>query len=290
MIKMAGKRLPRLLRIYENSDFGLQERARFFYNLMIIMSVGMMIVVIYSSVIQLIGPDFGYFYFPVLLSEILIFFFILLSLFLLIKGKFKFSTHMLIGTSILSVWTIMILDKSSVLVRFDTIVYIIAVLSMLPLMIQRGRVTLQIYGAANLILLVIFILIAGKQLNLPLSVKIEYFLDVSISTTFVVIVGYNIFIINRKAHERAVADIRELHEAEKALLESEKKYNETTDLLPQTIYEADANGKLKYVNANGFKAFGYKPEDLINGINLLELLHESHRKTAQENIAKILKR
>jgi len=289
MTKMTGKRLPRLLQIYEDSDFGLREKARFFYNLMIIMSVGMMIVVIYSSVIQLIGPDFGYVYFPVLLSEILIFLFILLSLFLLIKGKFKFSTHMLIGTSILSVWTIMILDKSSVLVRFDTIVYIIAVLSMLPLMIQRGRIAFQIYGAVNLILLVTFILIAGKQLNLPLSVKIEYFLDVAISTTFVVIVGYNIFIINRKSQERAVTDIRERHEAEKALMESEKKYNETIDLLPQTIYEADVSGKLNYINTNGFKAFGYKPEDLINGINLLEMLHENHRKIAQENIAKILK-
>ena len=249
-----------------------------------------MIVMIYTGIIQLIGPDFGHFYFPVLISEILIFLFILGSLFLLIKGKFRFSTHLLIGTSILAVWSIMFLDKSSVLVRFDTIVYIIAVLSMLPLMIQRGRIALQIYGAANMLILVTFIIIAGKQLNLPSSVKVEYFFDVMISATFVVIVGYNIYIINKKAQERAVSDIRERHEAEKALHESEKKYNETTDLLPQTIYEADVSGKLNYINANGFTAFGYKPEDLMYGVNLLDLIQEGDREKAQKNIAKILKK
>jgi PAS domain S-box-containing protein len=285
---MTGNKLPRLLRIYEDSDFGMQERTRFFYILMIIMSVGMAIVILYTAAIQLIGPDFGHFYFPVLISEILALLFILLSFFLLIKGKFRFSTHMLVGTSILAVWIIMFLDKSSLSVRFDSIVYIFAVLSMLPLMIQKGRRAMQVYGIANLLLLVTFIFVAGKQLNLPASVQVEYFFDVSVSITFVVIVGYNIYIINSKAQEKEVDDLRERHNAEMALLESERKYTETVDLLPQTIYEADLDLNLNYLNSNGFKAFGYKPEDLVHGICLLDMIHENYRESARINIAKIM--
>jgi PAS domain S-box-containing protein len=288
MTKRAEKRLPKLLKVYEDSDFDIRERAIFFYYLMIIMSVSMIVVIPYSAIVQLIGPDFGHFYFPVLLSEVVILLIILFSLFLLIKGKYRLSTHMLAITSISAIWIIMFLDKSSAVVRFDTIVYIFGVLSMLPLILQRGRLAMQMYAGANLLLLILFILIAGKQMNLPASVKLEYFFDVLVSTTFVIIVGYNIYNINRRAHKRAIIDIKQRHEAEKALLESEKKYNDTIELLPQTIYEADVDGKLKYVNEIGYRSFGYTPEDLLNGVNIIEMIHESSRELVRRNIAKII--
>jgi PAS domain S-box-containing protein len=46
------------------------------------------------------------------------------------------------------------------------------------------------------------------------------------------------------------------HEAmEKALHESERKYRELAEMLPQTVYEHDLNGKLTYLNQAGKKCF-----------------------------------
>jgi PAS domain S-box-containing protein len=285
---MNSKKLPRLLQVYEGSDYGLKERVRFFYNLIIVMIVGMTIIIPYTGIIQLAGPDFGHFYLPVLISEIAILLLILVCFLLLTKGKFWFSSHMLVGSTILAVWIIMFLDKSSVNIRFDTIVFIFAVLSMLPLMIQKGRRAMLVYCITNLLLLVTFVFVAGRQLNLPVSVQVEYFFDVSVSLTFVVIVGYNIYNINKKAREREVNDLKEHYNTEMALLESERKYTETIDLLPQTIYESDFDLNLTYLNANGFKAFGYTHEDLANGIYLLDMIHENSRESAMVNIAKII--
>ena len=51
-------------------------------------------------------------------------------------------------------------------------------------------------------------------------------------------------------------------EYEKALIQSEKKYTDTTNLLPQTIFESDINGKINYVNKSGFDFFGFTKDDL----------------------------
>ena len=289
MAKNGEKVLPKLLKVYEDSDFDIRARVIFFYNLMIIMSVSMIVVIPYTAIVQLLGPDYGHLYLPVLLSEVIILLIILFSFFLLVKGRFRFASNLLISTSILAVWAIMFLDKSNAVVRFDTIVYIFGVLSMLPLILRHGRLSMQIYAAANLLLLITFIVVAGKQMNLPASILMEYFFDVMVSITFIIVVGYNIFNINKKTHERAIIDIKERYEAEKALLESEKKYNETFELLPQTIYEADISGKLTYVNENGFKSFGYKPEDLLNGINIIDMIHESSKESVLKNVQKIIK-
>lgn len=51
-------------------------------------------------------------------------------------------------------------------------------------------------------------------------------------------------------------DMTEQVAIEKALRESEKKYRELTELLPQAIYELDAEGNPKYMNKAGLKIFG----------------------------------
>ena len=68
---------------------------------------------------------------------------------------------------------------------------------------------------------------------------------------------------------------------------SEKKYREMAELLPQTLFECDLNGKLTYANQNGFILFGYTKEDIINGINIFEFIHPRDRLKAGENIKKI---
>jgi PAS domain S-box-containing protein len=280
----ADKKLPAILKVYDDKDFGLKARVSFFYNVMIIMAVGMLLTLIYTAIIQLVGPDFGYLFLPVLIPEIITLSLILFCLYLLIRGKFRSSTHLLIITSMLSIWTIMFLDKSNLLTRFDTIVYVFAIMSMTPLTLKHGKLASFIYVIVNLAVLVVFLIVAGNQLKLQGSLLVEFFMEVFITLTFLGIVGYNIFIINKRTQEQAINDIHKRHESEKALIRSEKKYNETIDLLPQTIFEADINGNLTYVNKNGFAIFGYDNEDFASGLNVLNMLVEEDRISASENL------
>lgn len=55
--------------------------------------------------------------------------------------------------------------------------------------------------------------------------------------------------------------------------ESELRYRELAELLPQSIFETDRLGNLVYANKWWFKDFGYTPDDLKQGINLIEIIN-----------------
>ncbi|NJM17181.1 MAG: PAS domain S-box protein [Bacteroidales bacterium] len=72
-------------------------------------------------------------------------------------------------------------------------------------------------------------------------------------------------------------DITLKNTMEKALRQSEQKYRQLAEMLPQTIYELDANGNITYFNQTGFKKFGIAPEDLsISAFNFI--VPEEHEK------------
>ena len=83
-------------------------------------------------------------------------------------------------------------------------------------------------------------------------------------------------------------DITESKKAEKALRESEEKFREMADLLPQIVYEIDIQGNLTYVNKQSFASFGYSKEDYDKGINVFQMLIPEDIERAKENIQNII--
>lgn len=75
---------------------------------------------------------------------------------------------------------------------------------------------------------------------------------------------------------------------EDALRESEAKYRELAELLPQPIFEMDVDGVFTYSNRSGLEIFGYSQDDLGNGTNVLRLFIPEERKRAERNIRKRL--
>ncbi len=67
--------------------------------------------------------------------------------------------------------------------------------------------------------------------------------------------------------------------AEEALRESEKRYREFADFLPQPVFEYDMNGRFTFANQTSMKATGYKQEDIRNGLTIFNLIDP-----AQHNI------
>jgi PAS domain S-box-containing protein len=75
-------------------------------------------------------------------------------------------------------------------------------------------------------------------------------------------------------------DITERKVAEEALNESERRFRELSDLLPQTVYETDANGILTYANHIAFEWFGYTEDEFKKGLNVLQMIAPHDRERA----------
>ena len=59
-----------------------------------------------------------------------------------------------------------------------------------------------------------------------------------------------------QAHRKGVTE---------GLRESEDRFRELADSLPETVCETDVNGNLTYVNRIAFKVFGYTQKDFGEG-------------------------
>lgn len=71
---------------------------------------------------------------------------------------------------------------------------------------------------------------------------------------------------------------------QEALAESEQRFQELADLLPQPIFESDTKGLITYTNRLGFELFGYTKEDLDRGVSSLSLFAPEDRQRVAYNI------
>ena len=79
-------------------------------------------------------------------------------------------------------------------------------------------------------------------------------------------------------------DITERKQVDEKLRETERKYRELAESLPQVIFEVDSKGNLIYLNQTGFALFGYTPEDLAKGFNVLETFVPEDRERIASDI------
>jgi PAS domain S-box-containing protein len=83
-------------------------------------------------------------------------------------------------------------------------------------------------------------------------------------------------------------DITKRKQTEEALQETEKKFRELANLLPQPVYEIDTEGKITFLNHRGFELSGYTQEDFNKGLYALELFVTRDHDQLKDNIQRIL--
>ena len=72
-------------------------------------------------------------------------------------------------------------------------------------------------------------------------------------------------------------DVTEKREAEEALQKSELRYRELTEMLPQTVFECDADAHVTYMNQSGLDALGLSRADLEQGVKTTDLVAPEDR-------------
>jgi two-component system NtrC family sensor kinase len=80
----------------------------------------------------------------------------------------------------------------------------------------------------------------------------------------------------------------ESKEAEEALQDSEERFRDLAELLPQIIFEMDKDGVLTFVNQQALKMTGYSQEDFKTGFEGIRLLVPEDRQRATGNIIDIM--
>ncbi len=105
--------------------------------------------------------------------------------------------------------------------------------------------------------------------------KDQSLVDVEITTTF-------IRDSNGKVEQliAVVQDLTEKEMLEQSIAESQNRFKELVELLPQTVFETDANGVFSFVNGYALKELGYKAEVIIGKMSFLQTVVEQERAMA----------
>ncbi len=107
-------------------------------------------------------------------------------------------------------------------------------------------------------------------INKPEPIFLSYrkeviFITVLIITLFVIIIFLVLSVYRRI-------------KAERTYRESERRFRELTELLPQTVYECDLKGNFTFANNHGIESFGYTKDEFQKGINIFQVfVQEDHK-------------
>jgi PAS domain S-box-containing protein len=77
-------------------------------------------------------------------------------------------------------------------------------------------------------------------------------------------------------------------EAEETLRESEKRFRDLAEMLPQNIWECDTSGKVTFVNHRGCEMYGYTPEDVEKEMTIWQTIHPDDRERVIDDFIQAL--
>lgn len=283
------RQLPKPLRHYSGEEYIQQERAKFIFYLCIALGVTLILLIVSRFILHPLSVVSD----PAHLRVLTPIFFLLLAVIacyiILIKGHYNAAANTLPLVLMATIWVILYFERQSVLIQFDTIVFIFAAMTIVPMLVRRNPMIIFAYPFFNIIAVIVIVILVKNDVGITNAEIWDYLIDVIVSFVFVGFMSYSIYGINRRAVEKADADSRKRTEAESALYKSEKRYREMALMLPQTIYETDAYGYVTYINKAGTEMYGYDQEDINNGLNVADTIIKEDKERLYNNFLATVK-
>ena len=136
----------------------------------------------------------------------------------------------------------------------------------------------------------IYIIVGGLWIFFSDSLLLRFTANINILTyiatikglLFIIVTGGLLyFLINNYANDIKLA--------EENFHESEKRYKDLANFLPQMIFEVDSEGVIKFVNLISFQMFGYTPEEINEEFSIFGALIPEDRERARQRMMGIMK-
>ena len=83
-------------------------------------------------------------------------------------------------------------------------------------------------------------------------------------------------------------NVTERKKTENKLRDSEERFRELANSLPDIVFETDAKGMILYVNDRAFAIAGYSSEELKKGLNIIQFILPEEKERARKNIQRLI--
>jgi PAS domain S-box-containing protein len=208
----------------------------------------------------------------VIFTELAGFAVMLSALVLLIKGRYGLAVHTLLTAGFGTIWTVMFVSPNTrPLTMLDTIVFVPALLSAMPLMFFKSRRPMVVYFLVNMAVFWIFNVYLFTVEDLTTKERLDYFFDNSIAMIFVFFVSFTLFSIYQQVLTLMKQELEERKKAEKALQESENRLFVHLQNTPVGAISWDREFRVMEWNPAAESIFGYRKQAAV-GERISELI------------------
>lgn len=283
------KSLPNFLKKYHDRVLGIQLKARFLYYLFWISISAITASVCVTFFTKIIQPGAGAVDYYKLFAELTIIALFALYMQILRKGYLLWAANFLVISLQLLVWFTLFFRVKASYPSFGAVAYLLASFSAIPIIMEKKRRTIFIFMIVNIIGILITAYYFRSSGALTTTRTLEYMAANTIAIIFMTLVSYNIFRINMASLNKAVAEYNQRTIAEEALVVSERRYRELSDLLPQCVFEVSLDGSLRYINKKGLEMFGYTKEELQPGVNTINGIAAKDKKLFQNQVTDFIR-
>lgn len=258
-----------LLKSYDQNNPELFLKAKFLLIITIVAIFGFTATLAYTSFTFGINSK-------TVLIEIIGFSIMILALVSLIKGRYSLAGHIILVTGFSVVWMIMYTEPlTSVLIKLDTIVFIIVLLTAIPLMSFKNKNQLLFYFFLNFGIFGCFIFYLIKAGNLTTREYVDYALDNTIAMLLILVIAYNLFRIYHEAIHSLRKELEERKKAEFSLKEFRVFLTSIINSMPSIIIGINDTQTIVLWNEETTQATGV-PQEKATGNKLLDVLPQLH--------------
>ncbi|MCX6156064.1 MAG: PAS domain-containing sensor histidine kinase [Candidatus Kapabacteria bacterium] len=88
-------------------------------------------------------------------------------------------------------------------------------------------------------------------------------------------------------YQGVIRDISQSKSVYKDLIESESRFRELCELLPEVVFEIDNSGNVKFMNRAGFELLGINQDDFHGGLSAVSLMKQEYLSTFEADMQKL---